>query len=314
MEEVVETFRRDGLAVVKNFADKETVEGMMKQMDKLLEGWEPSESKGSVFCVDEGAHVSNAYFFESSDKIRFFLEPGATENGILKEGFNKKHAVHKVGHGLHFLDPVFKEYSTSRKVKEVVHALGYKDPVLPQSMYIFKQKEIGDAAVIHQDSTFLYTTPKPTCLGLWLALQDSTMENGCLWGRPGSQNDGVRRIFKRNPEYFQEGKTVGDDVPALIFENLPGVAQYEHEGRAITTEEEARALGFVPCPVSAGDLVLIHGEVDHMSFPNKTPISRHTFQLHLVEGPGEGITWAPTNWLQYPDGRPFPSLALDKDA
>ncbi len=39
--------------------------------------------------------------------------------------------INKVGHALHFLDPVFSEYSQSQKVKALVKSLGYKDPVLP---------------------------------------------------------------------------------------------------------------------------------------------------------------------------------------
>jgi ectoine hydroxylase-related dioxygenase (phytanoyl-CoA dioxygenase family) len=38
--------------------------------------------------------------------------------------------------------------------------------------------------VPHQDSTFLYTDP-PSCVGLWLALEDATRANGCLWGLKG---------------------------------------------------------------------------------------------------------------------------------
>lgn len=40
--------------------------------------------------------------------------------------------------------------------------------------------------VPHQDNSFLYTEP-PTCTGLWLALEDATVINGCLWAIPGSQ-------------------------------------------------------------------------------------------------------------------------------
>jgi hypothetical protein len=28
-----------------------------------------------------------------------------------------------------------------------------------------------------------------------------------------------------------------------------------------------------------------------------------------IEGLAAGVTWSAENWLQYPDGRPFPSLA-----
>lgn len=39
--------------------------------------------------------------------------------------------------------------------------------------------------VPHQDNTFLYTDPL-TCIGLWVALEDATLENGCLWVLPKS--------------------------------------------------------------------------------------------------------------------------------
>merc|ERR1712070_839698 len=63
--------------------------------------------------------------------------------------------------------------------------------------------------------------------------------------------------------------------------------------------------GFVPVECSAGDLLVFAGELDHLSLPNLSESPRHTFQLHLVEGPNEGISWSKTNWLQYDDGRPF---------
>jgi len=66
--------------------------------------------------------------------------------------------------------------------------------------------------------------------------------------------------------------------------------------------------GFVPLPVEEGDLVLIHGQVDHLSMPNTSEHSRHSFQLHLVEGASAGVAWDPGNWLQYPEGKPFPKF------
>ena len=40
---------------------------------------------------------------------------------------------------------------------------------------------------VHQDGTFLYTEPQ-SVTGLWWALEDATLENGCLWAVPGSHN------------------------------------------------------------------------------------------------------------------------------
>ena len=37
-------------------------------------------------------------------------------------------------------------------------------------------------------------------VGLWFALEDVTLENGCLWFIPGSHKQGVDRRFVRNPD------------------------------------------------------------------------------------------------------------------
>lgn len=55
-----------------------------------------------------------------------------------------------------------------------------------------QQPNIGGEVVPHQDSTFLYTTPDTT-IGVWIALEDSTVDNGCLWTLPGEHAKGVRR-------------------------------------------------------------------------------------------------------------------------
>ena len=75
-------------------------------------------------------------------------------------------------------------------------------------------------------------------------------------------------------------------------------------------KEDVRQAGFIPLSCKKGDLVLIHGSVDHLSLANISSKSRHTFQLHLIDGPKEGIKWSEGNWLQYPKGIIFPALDL----
>ena len=42
------------------------------------------------------------------------------------------------------------------------------------------------SVVPHQDGSFLYNEPLKI-IGIWIALEDATIENGCLWFIPGSQ-------------------------------------------------------------------------------------------------------------------------------
>ncbi|KAG8512818.1 Phytanoyl-CoA dioxygenase domain-containing protein 1, partial [Galemys pyrenaicus] len=44
----------------------------------------------------------------------------------------------------------------------------------------------GAPVTAHQDASFLYTEPLGRVLGVWIALEDATLENGCLWFIPGS--------------------------------------------------------------------------------------------------------------------------------
>jgi len=168
-------------------------------------------------------------------------------------------------------------------------------------MYICKQDRLGGEVTSHQDSTFLATEPRETCLGLWLALEDATLQNGCLWARPGSHKEPVRRRFIRNPA-IDPTKPIDPGTPELIFDQTAEALPWDGAmPKGETPEAGVRAAGFEPLPVRAGDLVLIHGAVDHLSLANTSGCSRHTFQLHLVEGPNSGVQWAKSNWLQLPD-------------
>jgi len=246
--------------------------------------------------------------------VHFFTEPGATEeDGSLKAGISKERALNKVGHGLHKDRAVFEQYSTSDRLCGLVRELGWNEPVVPQSMYIFKQPMIGGEVTSHQDSTFLYTTPRQTCLGLWLALHPATLENGCLWVRPGSHKEAVRRVFARKQRYEgHEGESLNGE---MTFETLDS-SQREHtwegklpEGSLPPPSEGLFGAGFLPVEVEQGDLVLFPGQLDHLSLPNYSDQPRHTFQLHLVEGPSQGVEWSSRNWLQYTDKEAFPKVA-----
>jgi len=231
-------------------------------------------------------------------------------------------ALNKVGHGLHIIPGPFHNYSTSIKIQDLVYELGWRDPVIPQSMYIFKQAFVGAEVTSHQDSTFLYTYPRQSCLGLWLALDDATMANGCLWVRPQSHLEPLRRKFVRNPDYFgQESIQSRLHIPQGDVTKSQMIFIEEHKNESVSWEGKIPPgclspptyqglfdAGFIPIECKAGDLVVFPGTLDHLSLPNSSNQPRHTFQLHLVEGPLWGFHWSESNWLQYPPGKSFLSI------
>jgi hypothetical protein len=52
-------------------------------------------------------------------------------------------------------------------------------------LYIIYIQYFFFEVVPHQDATFLYTTPA-NVIGIWIALEDCTVNNGCLWFLPKS--------------------------------------------------------------------------------------------------------------------------------
>ena len=75
-------------------------------------------------------------------------------------------------------------------LQEVAKGLGLIDPAIIQSMYIFKNARVGGEVCPHQDASFLWMEPMKL-FGVWLAVDDATEENGCLWFIPGSHKPGM---------------------------------------------------------------------------------------------------------------------------
>jgi len=150
-------------------------------------------------------------------------------------------------------------------------------------MYIFKQPLIGAKVGPHQDGTFLFNEPLKI-MGVWIALEDATLENGCLWFIPGSHTQPIKRRYVRNPnqEEFNEGKI-------LIF-----------NGNDDQYDEKA----FVPVEIKAGDAILIHGQAVHKSEQNTSSISRQIYTFHIIEM--NNTEYSKENWLQTRE--PFPLI------
>ncbi len=259
-------YDKNGFLVLPDFVDVPSCDRLRARAEELVDAFDPNGIT-SIFSTHEQNRLSDDYFLNSGDKIRFFFEEEAyLPDGNLKQ--SKHRSINKIGHALHELDPVFREFSTTPAIRNLVTNLGIEEPLLLQSMYIFKQPEIGGEVTCHQDSTFLYTEPQDIA-GLWFALEDATLENGCLWAIPGGHQLGLKSRWLRDG---------AGGMKFDVFDSSPF--------------PEDR---LVPLEVKKGTLILLNGLLPHKSLANRSPQSRHAYTLHVISAQSR---YPEDNWLQ----------------
>ncbi len=277
----IEQYQRDGFLVIEGFADTQSCDDLKAAANQIVADFQPSGEQ-TIFTTSEQERVSNSEFLSSGSGVWCFFEEEAFDDaGQLRTA--KELSINKIGHAMHDLDPTFEKFSYTPDLAGVAADIGLADALALQSMYIFKQPLIGGEVACHQDGTFLYTDPL-TVTGFWFAIEDATLQNGCLWTKPGSHLTSLRKVFKR----------AGDsDSDGTVFEEL--------DPAPLPSPSE-----LVPLEAPAGTMVILNGLLPHWSDINRSPVSRHAYSLHCISAAADYPEW---NWLRRTPDMPLRSLA-----
>jgi phytanoyl-CoA hydroxylase len=147
-------------------------------------------------------------------------------------------------HFPHKLSPLMRQTLAHPVVVAALTQVIGPDVKAMQSM-LFTKGEGKPGQAWHQDEYFIPTRDR-SLTAAWIALDDATTENGCLWVLPGSHRPGV--IY---PDRDQDDPRFDCSIEAYDF-------PYQ--------DTDA-----VPVKVAAGSVLLFNGYLLHRSLPNAAP-------------------------------------------
>jgi phytanoyl-CoA hydroxylase len=227
-------FERDGFIIIRNFADVSVGNEIEDEIITTIRADPPKRHQGEA-AYRTGGHL----FIQPEQKI----DPNAKNpEDLISKVFNPH------------LSGATEAFATSEEVANIVSALLDSPASIFQSQFIFKNPGAWGQPW-HQDAYYFPFDRRPE-IGVWLAISDATLENGCLAIIPGGHKESV--IYEHGPD-LREGANLG-------YTEIAGLP-------------EALA---VPVLMQPGDCLFFHSMLPHRSFDNRAKTRRSAMVLHYA--------------------------------
>ena len=223
----ISEFRTNGFCVVEDLLSAEEVAAYLATYNRFLDGTIDCGQKRS----DLGAGVSSNNE-SGAENITQIMWPSA-------------------------LVPVFREAVYHQRALQIVRGLLGDDVELDFDMLIDKAPRSNTATPWHQDCAYWIDLPDKRAASIWLALDEATIDNGCMWYVPGSHRQPVR---PHRPAGTGGGALVceADESEGIAVPLRPGSAVIHagatlHYARGNSTDGHRRAfiLNFRPAEMIA---------------------------------------------------------------
>ena len=148
---------------------------------------------------------NNLFTDEEMDKVRTIIDGfDAESEAILRQ--KEKDFISSAGQinftaGLNFLSPELQQFTADQRFVDITTTILGPDIKLYWDQSVYKRPETSKDFPWHQDNGYVPTEPEQyvTC---WIALDDATIENGCIWIQPGTHLKGFVPHIKTDLGYI----------------------------------------------------------------------------------------------------------------
>jgi len=253
-DELSARFHRDGFVVLPGALDDGQVDA--------------ARSEATAICRGLRGNIDGMPALGPTDR----LEARLSDEDVLRQ-FLCIHFPHKTS-------ALMEQLAREPAVVDLLTRVIGPDLKMMQSM-LFIKSEGKPGQAWHQDEAHIPTRDR-SLTAAWIALDDATVENGCLWVIPGSHRSGV--LF---PTRLQDDRRFDCTDEAFDF--------------------GYRDVDAVPVEVPAGTAVVFNGYLLHRSLPNT---GRHGMRRALVNHYMSATSLLP--WTAPASGEPM-ALADHRD-
>ena len=178
-------------------------------------------------------------------------------------------------HFPHWVSPVARRFIDHPAIVEVLtritaaHLPHWDGSVKCMQSMLFAKPPTLPGQAWHQDERFIPTRDR-SLVGAWIAVDDATVDNGCLWVMPGSHRNGYL------------WPTRGHDDPV----------EFDQSDQAFGFDESAA----VPVEVPRGSVVFFNGYLLHKSHRNRSDRYRRALVNHYCNA-WSLLPWVPTKTI-----------------
>jgi phytanoyl-CoA hydroxylase len=173
-------------------------------------------------------------------------------------------------HFPHKISTVMEKYVAHPAIVEVLTGVIGANVKCMQSMLFIKAAGKPGQAW-HQDEDFIPTRDR-SLTGAWIAMDDATIDNGCLWVLPGSHHHGILWEMRKQ-----------DDPRFDCTDESYGFPYRDEDA--------------IPVEVKAGAVVFFNGYLLHRSLPNTRPSGYRRVLVNHYMSAESLLPWMPS-----PDG------------
>lgn len=209
----------------------------------------------------------NLFSVEEMDRVRTIIDglDEESERRLSEAGKSFNNIPNQINFtsGLNFMKPELQQFTADDRFVEITTSILGPDIRLYWDQSVYKRPEANRDFPWHQDNGYAPIEPMHylTC---WLALEDATLENGCIWIQEGSHHKGLVEHVKTDIGWL------------CYYGDVQGT----------------------PVPLKKGSMVAFHSLLFHRSTPNR---SSDTRKAYVVQYSVEGST-DPKTGAEYKNG------------